>query len=97
MSFIPNPNTKVVEVDGKMNLHITSDSGNVGIVFGGASISSTSEGMVFKLNGNENFSIQSDKNEPVFQINENENEKGTVKLQLPEEPEKEKTEKPTQK
>ena len=82
MSFTPNPNTKVVDVDGKMNLHITSDSGNAGIMFGGASISSSSEGMVFQLNGNGNFSIQSNTNEPVFQINEN----GTVKLQLPEEP-----------
>jgi hypothetical protein len=82
MSFTPSPNTKVVEVDGKMNLHITSDSGNAGIMLGGASISSSSEGMVFQLNGNEHFSIQSDKNELVFQINKNE----TVKLQLQEEP-----------
>jgi hypothetical protein len=77
---VPSPYTKVVEVDGKMNLHITRESGNAGIMFGGTSISSTSEGLVFQLNENEHFSIQSTMNEPVLQINET----GTVPLQLEE-------------
>jgi hypothetical protein len=76
MSFTPSPETRAVMVNGAMNLHLSNGTANAGIMFGGGSIFTSSNEVVFQLGENKNLTIQSNTGEPAFQINQD----GTVKL-----------------
>ena len=76
MSFTPSPETRAVMVNGAMNLHLSNGTANAGIMFGGGSIFTSSNEVVFQLGENKNLTIQSNTGEQAFQINQD----GRIKL-----------------